>query len=119
MKIAQLTPGTANFHCGACLRDEWLVKAWRRQGHDAVMVPMYLPLITDEPMPGRTSNIFFGGINVYLQQKLGFFRRAPRWLDRVFDWPALLRWSAKFSDMTTARDLSEMTLSMLNGETGK
>ena len=47
MRILHLTPGTGSFHCGSCLRDNALVKALRARGHDAMMVPLYLPLVTD------------------------------------------------------------------------
>ena len=55
MRIIQITPGTGNFHCGHCLRDVALVKELRRRGHDAVCVPLYLPLLTeqDDPSDGR------------------------------------------------------------------
>ena len=47
MRILHLTPGTGNFHCGSCLRDHALIKALRVRGHDALMAPLYLPLVTD------------------------------------------------------------------------
>ena len=43
VRIVQLTPGTGNFHCGSCLRDNALVRALRAKGHDVLMVPLYLP----------------------------------------------------------------------------
>ena len=119
MRIVQLTPGTGNFYCGACLRDNALVSALRKQGHDAVLLPMYLPHFVDEESMADHSPLFFGGINVYLQQKLAFFRRTPRWLDRWFDAPALLKRAASYAGMTSAHDLGELTLSMLLGENGR
>jgi len=49
------------------------------------MVPLYLPLAADKTEPLSNAPIFFGGINVYLQQKLALFRKTPRWIDRWFD----------------------------------
>ena len=118
MKIIQLTPGTGSFYCGACIRDEMLIKALRRRGDDAMIAPMYLPLMTDEPAQNIKPRIFFGGVNVYLQQKAALFRHTPRWLDACFDAPRLLGWAAQFAGMTKAAELGEMTLSMLNGEAG-
>ena len=121
MRIAQITPSAGDsFYCENCLRDVALVAAMRKSGHDVLMIPLYLPLpIGESGSAGNASAIFFGGINVYLQQKSGFFRRTPRWLDRLFDSPALLRWVGRKAGMTSARDLGESTISMLSGENGK
>lgn len=120
MRIVQLTPGSGdNFYCENCLRDLALVRAMRALGHEVTLVPMYLPLQIRNPEPMDAAPIFFGGINVYLQQKLGLFRTMPRWLDRWLDSPFLLRAIAKFSSMTSARDLGETTLSMLAGDQGR
>ncbi len=119
MKTIQLTPGTGNFHCGVCLRDSTLVTALRALGHDATLVPMYLPMITDEPQIEGNAPMFFGGINVYLQQRSSLFRHTPAWLDRLFDTPGLLRWVAGRVSMTRERDLGDITLSMLRGEEGR
>ena len=119
MRIVQLTPGTGNFYCGSCLRDNALVAALRKQNHDAVLLPMYLPHWVDEPSVVENAPLFFGGINVYLQQKSSVFRRTPAWLDRWLDAPALLNRAASQAGMTTARDLGDLTLSMLLGENGR
>ena len=47
------------------------------------MVPLYLPLTLDETDQSAGTPIFFGGINVYLEQKLPFFSRAPAGLRRT------------------------------------
>jgi glycosyltransferase involved in cell wall biosynthesis len=120
MKIVQITPGSGDsFYCENCLRDQALVKTLRSQGHDVVMVPLYLPLQNESPETLTDVPIFFGGINVYLQQKLGLFRRTPRWLDNIFDNRTLLSWVSRKAGMTSARDLGEATLSMLKGEHGR
>lgn len=118
MRIVQITPGTASFYCGSCIRDNALVKELRGQGHDAVMVPLYLPHLTDEDPAAEGVPLFFGGINVYLQQKIPIFRKTPRWIDKLFDSEALLRMSAKKAAMTKASELGEMTLSSLMGREG-
>ena len=48
MRVLQLTPGTGSFHCGSCLRDNALALALRRQGHDVLLLQLYLPLVLDE-----------------------------------------------------------------------
>ena len=120
MRIIQITPGAGtNFYCENCLRDNALALELRRMGHDALMVPLYLPLAVDGPDSTRGVPIFFGGINVYLQQKSSIFRRTPRWFDRLFDARWLLRWASRRTEMTNARDLGEATVSMLRGENGR
>ncbi len=121
MKIVQLIPGAGNtFYCENCLRDNGLVRTLREMGHDVLVVPLYLPLLTDEPdVCSSDVPIFFGGINVYLQQKSALFRKTPRWIDRVFDSPKLLKLAAGMASMTNAEDLAETMLSMLRGEEGR
>ena len=119
MRLVHLTAGTGSFFCGTCLRDHALVKALRRLGHDALMVPLYLPLVLDDSGRREESPLFFGGINVYMQQKSAFFRRTPQWLDRLLDSPALLRQAGRRAGMTNPRELGEMTLSMIKGELGR
>ena len=118
MRLVHLTAGTGSFFCGTCLRDHALVKALRRLGHDALLVPMYLPLVLDDSGRSDGTPLFFGGINVYLQQKLAVFRHTPQWLDKFFDSPGLLRQAGKRAGMTDPRELGEMTLSMIKGEHG-
>jgi glycosyltransferase involved in cell wall biosynthesis len=127
MRILQLTPGTGNFYCGSCMRDAGLVRALRRRGHDVLLLQLYLPLVLDESgtdaspaaQIGGGGRVFFGGINAYLQQKSWLFRHTPRWLDRLWDQPALLELAGRRAAMTDAHDLGEMTLSMLAGEEGR
>ncbi|UCG48604.1 MAG: glycosyltransferase family 4 protein [Phycisphaerales bacterium] len=119
MRIVQLTPGSGgSFYCENCLRDAALVTTMRALGHDVLMVPMYLPLAPEKNRVVANAPLFFGGLNVYLQQKLAIFRKTPRWIDRLFDSPSLLRRLAGKAGMTSARDLGESTISMLKGEHG-
>jgi glycosyltransferase involved in cell wall biosynthesis len=117
MKIAYLTAGAAGMLCGSCLHDNTLAAALIAQGHDALLIPTYTPIRTDEPDVSQR-RVFFGGINVFLQQKSSFFRKTPWFLDRLFDWPRLLRWASRFAVSTRAEELGDLTLSMLRGEQG-
>lgn len=120
MKLVQISPGSGdNFYCENCLRDAALVKAIRRQGHDVLMVPLYLPLQGDKTEQVSNAPIFFGGVNVFLQQKLAMFRKTPRWIDKLFDSRRLLEWAGRKVGMTSARVLGETTISMLEGEHGR
>jgi len=120
MKLFLLTPGTGSYHCGVCMRDNALAKELHRLGHDAVMLPMYLPLTLDEEAASPDSPIFFGGINVYLQQKFALFRHTPRWLDSLFNSRWLLKKVAgSAASQTGGPDVGDLTHSMLLGEEGK
>ena len=120
MRIVQITPSAGDsFYCENCLRDVALVKAMQNLGHEVLMVPMYLPVQVDKNEAVDNTPIFFGGINVYLQQKSAFFRRTPRWFDRLLDSPKLLRWIGRRAGATSARNLGQMTISMMQAEQGR
>ncbi|GMW02410.1 MAG: hypothetical protein AMXMBFR84_35460 [Candidatus Hydrogenedentota bacterium] len=120
MKILSLTPGTGGtFYCQNCLRDGQMVRALHHSGHDVSVVPLYLPILLDSEELDSSSGVFFGGVNVFLQQNLGIFRRTPRWLDKLFDSSWVLRFAAAREGSTRASDLGPMTYSMLQGKHGK
>lgn len=118
MNLVQITPGAGGMYCGNCFRDNALVAALRKRGHEVLMVPLYLPMTLDEPSQAAGVPTFFGGINVYLQQQSAFFRRAPKWLHALLDSPALLKLAAGRAAKTRAADVGELSLSMLRGEEG-
>jgi glycosyltransferase involved in cell wall biosynthesis len=118
MRIASITAGAAGMICGSCLRDNTLASALIAQGHDALLIPTYTPIRTDEPNVSQ-QRVFFGGINVFLQQKAGLFRRTPCWLDRLLDFPGLLRFVSRFAVGVRAEELGPLTVSMLEGTHGK
>lgn len=98
------------------MRDNALAREFIAMGHEAHLVPMYLPLQLDENRVDESTPVFFGGINVYLQQKYSFFRKLPRWMDRFFNGRGLLRAVAKRSHLTSAKDQGEMSCLMLRLE---
>lgn len=118
MRITYLTAGAAGMYCGTCIHDNTLARALSARGHDVLLVPLYTPIRTDES-DVSLPRVFFGGINVYLQQKSALFRKSPWFLDRLLDRPALLRLLSRFAASTRAADLGELTLSMLRGEQGQ
>src|SRR3954464_5152787 len=117
MRIAYVTAGAAGMYCGSCLHDTTLAAALGKLGHDALLVPTYTPIRTDEADVSQ-SRVFFGGINVYLQQKLALFRHTPWFLDRPLDSLPLLRWVSRFAVKTRAEELGNLAVSMLRGEHG-
>lgn len=120
MNIVHITPSAGDsFYCENCLRDAALIKAIMKAGHDILSVPLYLPLSAEVNELVAPAPIFFGGINVYLQQKSSFFQKTPRWFDKLLDSPGLLRWVGRLAGMTSAKDLGQTTTSMLRGEEGR
>ena len=117
LKVTYIAAGAAGMICGSCLRDNALVTALQKQGCDAVLVPTYTPLRLDEE-DVSLNQIFFGGINVFLQQKSALFRRLPPFLGRALDHPALLKRVAAGSIQTEASLLGDLALSMLRGADG-
>ncbi|MBM3891992.1 MAG: glycosyltransferase, partial [Verrucomicrobia bacterium] len=117
MRIAYIAAGAAGMYCGACIHDNTLATALAQLGHDVPLIPTYTPTRTDERNVSLP-RVFFGGVNVYLQQKFALFRHTPWWLDRLFDSPALLRLASRFAGRTNPAQLGELTVSMLRGEDG-
>jgi len=117
MRIAYITAGAAGMFCGSCLKDNTLVAALRQAGQEAVLIPTYTPIRTDEE-DVSLPRVFLGGINVYLEQKFALFRRTPRWLDHLFNRRWLLRLASRFASRTPYRELGELTVSMLRGMDG-
>ncbi len=118
MKIAYITAGAGGMICGNCLRDNALAAALLELGHDVQLIPIYTPIRTDEE-DVSLDRVFYGGINVYLQQKYSFFRRTPGFLDRLLDQRPLLRLAARFAVKTTPRDLGSLTVSVVEGSEGR
>ena len=119
MRIVHVIPGTGGgFYCENCAREAEILPALRERGAEVLSAPMYLPLALDGTAE-RGRALFFGAVNVYLQEKLPLFRATPRWMDRVLDSPRLLRWAAGRAHSTSAAGLEAMTLSMLRGEKGR
>src|SRR5438876_8993181 len=118
MRIAYITAGAAGMYCGSCIHDNTLVATLQAQGHEALLIPTYTPIRTDE-IDVSEKRVFMGGINVYLQQKLALFRHTPWMIDRLFDTPRLLRWVSRFAVKTQAEELGDLTISVLEGSHGR
>ena len=118
MRIAYIAAGAAGMYCGSCLHDNLLAKTLRSRGEDVVLIPTYTPLRTDAENVSH-DRLFFGGINVYLQQKSAFFRHTPWWFDRLLDRPKLIERLSSRAGAVDASKLGGLTLSMLLGREGK
>jgi glycosyltransferase involved in cell wall biosynthesis len=115
--IAYLTAGGAGMFCGSCMRDNTLAAALGKLGCDVQLIPLYTPIRTDEDNVS-IDRVFFGGINVYLQQNLPLFRYLPGFLVRWLDHPRLIDGVSRIGIPTSGRKLGGLALSVLRGEHG-
>ncbi|MDX1926395.1 MAG: glycosyltransferase family 4 protein [Pirellulaceae bacterium] len=118
MQISYLTAGAAGMFCGSCLHDNALAKSLMRLGHDVILLPTYTPILTDETSVS-SDRLFFGGLNVYLQQVSPIFRWIPKWMDQFLSSPRLVNWIASRAMGTSAKQLGALTVSMLQGSDGR
>ena len=119
MKIIQIVPGFGGtFYCGNCLRDSALVQSLRKQGHDALTIPMYLPLTLNSETQTDGIPVFYGAVNLYLKQNYPWLRNMPRFVERLLNSGPILRIAAHKAGSTRAEGLEEMTESMLLGSEG-
>jgi len=118
MKIAYIAAGAGRMRCGACSWDMALVQALGDRGHHVWLIPLYTPLMAVDRLPVKPTRVFYGGINVYLEQVSSFFRRTPHLLDHLLDSEWLLGMASYFALSTAPQDLGPMTVSVLEGQAG-
>ena len=120
MRIVNIVPGFGGtFYCGNCLRDSAYVMSLRELGHDAVTLPMYMPLTIDGENTNEEVPVFYGAVNIYLKQQFPAFRHMPAWMETLLDSKPVLKYAAKKSGSTRAHGLEELTESMLLGRDGR
>ena len=117
MNILSITAGAAGMYCGSCSRDNALAVELLARGHKVTLLPLYTPTNPDETNVSR-NRVLFGGISIYLQQYMSFFRKTPRFLDRLWDSPWVINRFARRSLSTDPRLLGDLTISMLQGDRG-
>lgn len=119
MKIVNIVPGFGGtFYCGNCLRDSAYTTSLRKAGHEAIILPMYLPLsLRNSPTQGDTP-VFYGAVSIFLKQEFPFMRNMPAWLEKVFNSKPMLKFAASKSGSTRATGLEGLTESMLLGKDG-
>lgn len=116
-RVVYLTAGAGGMFCGSCLNDNSLARGLTALGVDVQLVPTYTPITTDEE-DVSIDKIFFGGINVYLQQKFPWLGYVPPAFDRILNSPRLIRWATKKDVQADPDLLGAMTVSMLKGSAG-
>jgi glycosyltransferase involved in cell wall biosynthesis len=117
VNILSITAGAAGMYCGSCLRDNAQAVELLARGHRVTLLPLYTPTNPDERNVSE-KRVLFGGISIYLQQYAPLFRRLPRFVDRLWDWPWVIDAFAKRSISTDPALLGELTVSTLEGENG-
>ncbi|MBI9034779.1 MAG: glycosyltransferase family 4 protein [Bacteroidales bacterium] len=119
MKIINIVPGFGGtFYCGNCLRDSAFTRTLKTTGHEAITLPLYMPLMKRYNNGTESTPVFYGAVNIYFEQKFRFLRKMPKWLHKFLNSPSILEYAAKKSGSTRARGMEAMTISMLKGEDG-
>ena len=119
MRIIHIVPGTGNFYCQNCIRDQLIVRKLKELGHDIVLMPMYLPVPLGKDQPYANTPIFYGAINLYLREHFQWYRKMPDWIQKLMNSSMLLKLVAKNPGIMRATGLEDMTISMLQGELGR
>jgi len=117
LHVAIITSGGAGMFCGACMHDNTWTRAMIDQGAEATLIPTYTPIRVDEQsMAG--SQIFLGGINVYLNYRSRLWRRLPRFMKHWLDTPWIINLATSFGVSNDAHELGALTVTLLEGEQG-
>ncbi len=120
MRIFHIVPGSGGgFYCQNCVRDVGLARAQHGAGHEVLFVPMYLPFMEMADGAVPQAPVFYGAVNVYLEQRVPLYRRLPAAWRRCLDAPGILRWAAGKAGTTQADGLGDLTLSVLAGRAGR
>jgi len=120
MKIVNIVPGFGGtFYCGNCLRDSAFASSLKQAGHQAMVIPVYLPLTMNNYVQSSEVPVFYGAVNIYLKQSFKFLHHMPAWMERFFNSPSILKYAAKKAGSTRATGLEDMTESMLLGKDGR
>ncbi len=103
--------------CGSCMHDNTWARALMDAGVEVTLLPMYTPIRVDEANHTST-RIFFGGINVYLDQYVPGWRYLPRWLTHPLDAEWLLRLVSQRGVSNNAAELGALTEATIAGANG-
>ncbi len=117
MHLAIVTAGGAGMFCGSCMHDNAWARALMAAGTEVTLLPLYTPIRVDDENQTST-RIFFGGLNVYLDQYVPGWRYLPRWLTRPLDAEWLLRAVSNRGVSNNAAELGALTESTIAGQHG-
>ena len=99
------------------MHDNTLARALSQMGVDIQLIPTYTPIRTDEE-DVSIDRIFFGGVNVFLEQTVPMYRFLPSFVGRVFDQPWVIKKLTARASSINPKSLGKLTLSMLRGTAG-
>ena len=117
MRLLQFSAGAGAMYCGSCFHSNTLALHLGALGVDVTLVPLYTPTRTDEKN-ASTGHVFFGGVSVFLEEKIPFLRKTPKIFDAFWDSNAALHAVGLLNTSTDPASLGPMTVSMLKGEAG-
>lgn len=117
IRVAYLAAGAGGMICGSCLRDNRIAATLIDQGRDVVLIPLYTPLTTDEP-DVSIKRVYYGGINIYLQQWSRLLGLALRPAARLLDSSFLLKMAMRPAGDADPGVLGRLTVSVLEGAHG-
>ncbi len=119
MKIINIIPGFGGtFYCGNCLRDSGYVAALREEGHEAVRLPLYLPLTTQFRSEDPEIPVFYGAVSIYLKQSIPILKNMPAWAEKLLNSEPVLKMASRQAGSTRATGMEELTLTMINDRRG-
>lgn len=104
--------------CGSCMLDNALAKAIIKAGNECLLAPLYTPIRTDEE-DVSVDRVFFGGVNIFLQEKIPFLKWLPRWMDAPLNNPSFVKLATRNVGKTSKKLFGELTLSILDGTHGR
>jgi glycosyltransferase involved in cell wall biosynthesis len=119
VRIVHLTAGTGSFLCGTCIRDNALVRGLRALGHEAHLVPLYLPIVAEGGTCDADAPVRMGGIHVWMAENVPGFSWIPRAWTRPLASQSLLRRVGASAGSTQPEALGALTASMLRGVDGR
>ncbi len=117
MHIAMITPGGAGMFCGSCMHDNTWARALQTRGVEVSLIPAYTPIRVDEE-DVSSKQVFFGGINVYLQHRSRIWRALPSPLTRWLDSRWIIDLASRVAVSNDAQHLGALAVDMLQGELG-
>lgn len=103
--------------CGSCMHDNTWARVLHEAGYEVSLIPAYTPIRVDEENLS-SRDVFFGGINVYLNSRWSWWRRVPKLFQRWLDHPAVIRGMTRWGLSTQAQELGAITTAMLEGTDG-
>ena len=81
------------------------------------LIPTYTPIRVDEQNMS-ISQVFIGGINVYMEYRSRLWRAIPRVFTRWLDSPGVINLVTKIGINNDAKKLGALTVAMIQGEAG-